>query len=53
MTMATVISIATALPPGLIPFGRDERHRPHASRFAARDKAEAERVAGLMGMHVL
>lgn len=53
MTLDTVASQPTAVPPGLILFGRDERHRPHASRFAAGDKAEAERAASLMGMHVL
>ncbi|WP_018045709.1 hypothetical protein [Methylobacterium sp. 88A] len=53
MTLNTAISPAATIPPGLILFGRDERHRPHASRFAADDKAEAERAAGLMGMHVL
>ncbi|MBO1021139.1 hypothetical protein IPV08_14290 [Methylobacterium sp. SD274] len=53
MTLNITTSTPTAVPPGLILFGRDERHRPHASRFAAGDKAEAERAAGLMGMHVL
>ncbi|MHC2018947.1 hypothetical protein [Methylobacterium sp. CM6247] len=53
MTMTTTTSTAAIMPPGLILFGRDERQRPHASRFAAGDKANAERAAGLMGMHVL
>jgi hypothetical protein len=53
MTLNITTSTPTAVPPGLILFGRDERHRPHASRFAAGDKVEAERAAGLMGMHVL
>lgn len=53
MTSNITTSTPTAIPPGLIVFGRDERHRPHASRFAAGEKAEAERAAGLMGMHVL
>ncbi|TXN33068.1 hypothetical protein [Methylobacterium sp. WL19] len=53
MTLETATSTPTAVPPGLILFGRDERHRPHASRFAAGEKAEAERAADLMGMHVL
>ncbi|WP_227440301.1 hypothetical protein [Methylobacterium sp. W2] len=53
MTLNITTSTPTAVPPGLILFGRDERHRPHASRFAAGEKAEAERAAGLMGMHVL
>ncbi|GJE15619.1 hypothetical protein [Methylobacterium marchantiae] len=53
MTLNTAISPAATIPPSLILFGRDERHRPHASRFAAGEKAEAERAAGLMGMHVL
>ncbi|MHC1999208.1 hypothetical protein ACYQR9_02040 [Methylobacterium sp. CM6241] len=52
MTLNTATT-TTTVPPGLILFGRDERHRPHASRFAAGEKAEAERAAGLMGMHVL
>ena len=55
MTPNTVSATTTAaaIPPGLILFGRDERQRPHASRFAAGEKANAERAAGLMGMHVL
>ncbi|WP_019905882.1 hypothetical protein [Methylobacterium sp. 77] len=53
MTPNTATTTAAAIPTGLILFGRDERQRPHASRFAAGDKAEAERAAGLMGMHVL
>ena len=52
MTLNATTSPA-AMPPGLILFGRDERQRAHASRFAAGEKAEAERAAGLMGMHVL
>jgi hypothetical protein len=39
--------------PGLIVFGRDDRSRPHASRFAADEAKAAERAAVLMGMHVL
>ncbi|MCJ2128687.1 hypothetical protein [Methylobacterium sp. E-045] len=53
MTPNTATTTVAAIPPGLILFGRDERHRPHASRFSAGDKAEAERAADLMGMHVL
>ncbi|MHC2017700.1 hypothetical protein [Methylobacterium sp. CM6247] len=53
MTINATTSTVTAMPPGVILFGRDERHRPHASRFAAGDKANAERAAGLMGMNVL
>ncbi|MCC0809027.1 hypothetical protein FPV16_22965 [Methylobacterium sp. W2] len=53
MTLITATSTAAAISPGLILFGRDERQRPHASRFAAGERAEAERAAGLMGMHVL
>ncbi|TXN27790.1 hypothetical protein FV220_10135 [Methylobacterium sp. WL19] len=47
------ISTAATIPHGLILFGRDERQRPHSSRFAAGERAEAERAAGLMGMHVI
>lgn len=39
--------------PGLIVFGRDDKSRPHASRFAADEVEVAERAAALMGMHVL
>lgn len=53
MTLNIATSNAATTPHGLILFGRDERHRPHASRFAAVDKANAEHAAGLMGMHVL
>ncbi len=49
MTLNTATTTAAAIPPGLILFGRNERQRPHASRFAAGEKAEAERAAGLMG----
>lgn len=45
-----VIAPAT---PSVIVFGRDDRSRPHASRFAADDVEAAERAAALMGMHVL
>lgn len=37
--------------PALVLFGRDDRGRPHASRFAAVDAEAAGRAAGLMGLH--
>ena len=38
---------------GLILFGRDERSRPHASRFVAAETEPAARAATLMGLHTL
>lgn len=37
----------------LILFGRDEKGKPHASRFAASDVEAVQKAAGLMGMRVL
>lgn len=37
----------------LILFGRDEKGKPHASRFAASDSEAVQTAAGLMGMRVL
>ena len=37
----------------IIVFGRDDRGKPHASRFEATEAPLAERAAGLMGMRVL
>ena len=42
---------AAAPPLFLILFGRDERGRPHASRFAGDEAAEAENAARLMNLH--
>ncbi|GJE48413.1 hypothetical protein GOFOIKOB_1442 [Methylobacterium tardum] len=39
--------------PGLILFGRDERGRPHASRFVAAEAESAAHAAALMGLHTL
>jgi hypothetical protein len=41
-----------ALPPMIILFGRDERGRPHGSKFEGRDKMKAERAALLMGFQL-
>ena len=38
-------------PPAVVLFGRDERGRPHASRFLGTEAAEAENAARLMGLH--
>ena len=62
MTAQTSIRIATspprlpatpAEPPALVVFGRDEKGKPHASRFGQADAALAEKAAGLMNMAVL
>ena len=37
----------------IILFGRDDRGRPHGSRFDRRDKAEVERAAQLMDFHLV
>lgn len=37
----------------VIVFGRDDKGKPHASRFEAADAPLAEKAAGLMGMRVL
>lgn len=37
----------------VIVFGRDDKGKPHASRFEAPEAALAEKAAGLMGMQVL
>ncbi|MFF9550334.1 hypothetical protein [Methylobacterium fujisawaense] len=39
-------------PPAVIVFGRDERGRPHASRFMGDEAAEAENAARLMGLYL-
>ena len=37
----------------VVVFGRDDKGKPHASRFEAAEAPLAERAAGLMGMQVL
>ncbi|CAO4194103.1 hypothetical protein [Methylorubrum extorquens] len=43
---------AANLPSAVILFGRDERGRPHASRFVGDKAAEAENAARLMDLHL-
>ncbi len=43
----------TAIPEAVIVFGRDDKGKPHASRFEGAEAPLAERAAGLMGMQVL
>lgn len=42
---------ASQAPPAIILFGRDERGRPHASRFAGNVVTEAENAARLMSLN--
>lgn len=50
--LLTLPAQASALPPTIILFGRDERGRPHASRFAGVEAGEADAAAGLMGLQL-
>lgn len=45
-------SLGVDLTPPIILFGRDERHRPHASRFDGDERGGVEEAARLMGLHV-
>ena len=51
-TLLTLAVPAASLPPPIILFGRDDRGRPHASRFAGDMADEAEAAARLMGLNL-
>ena len=51
--MENEITPSEAVATPVVVFGRDDKGKPHASRFEAADAPLAERAAGLMGMHVL
>ena len=54
MTIDTPVTATVAASlPGVILYGRDEGHRPHASVFFENEAAAAERAAHLMGFSVL
>ncbi len=46
-------AILEAVTSPVIVFGRDDKGKPHASRFDAAEAPLAEKAAGLMGMQVL
>ncbi|MCJ2086450.1 hypothetical protein MKK88_10660 [Methylobacterium sp. E-005] len=45
-------ALAVEPPPAVVLFGRDERGRPHASRFLGDEAAEAENAARLMDLRL-
>ncbi len=51
--MQTDPVIPAAVTSPVIVFGRDDKGKPHASRFEAAEAPLAEKAAGLMGMQVL
>jgi hypothetical protein len=51
-TLLTLAASAASLPPAIILFGRDERGRTHASRFAGEEMCEVKDAARLMGLHL-
>lgn len=51
-TLLTLPAPTAALPPAIILFGRDERGRPHISRFAGEEICGAKDAARLMGQHL-
>ncbi len=51
--MQTDTVLPEAVISSVIVFGRDDKGKPHASRFEAGEAPLAERAAGLMGMQVL
>ncbi|WIU42130.1 hypothetical protein KQ926_04010 [Methylorubrum extorquens] len=50
-TLLTLPAPAVPLRPAVILFGRDERGRPHASRFLCDESAEVENAARLMNLN--
>lgn len=52
-SMHTEPATPNMVPLPVVVFGRDDKGKPHASRFRAADAELAEKAAGLMGMRVL